>query len=104
MGRPSKKTLFKRALLNSIETDDTWIDFRLALYKEYILHLTTGEPRWMYDSLLAQADSYWDYMTTNVDPTLTPEELITDMGEYYDTPIIQKTMESIKNTTVLKFV
>ena len=102
MGRPSKKTLFKRLLLKEIETDTTWEPFRTALDKEYIIHLTTGEPRWMYDSLLAQADSYWDYMTTKVDSTLTPEELVTDMGEYYDTPIITKTMEAVKDTTVFK--
>lgn len=102
MGRPSKRTIFKKMLLNEIETDPTWESFRTALYKEYILHLTTGEPRWMYDSLLAQADAYWIYMTTQVDPNLTPEELITDMGDYYDTPIITKTMESLKNTTVFK--
>ena len=101
MGRPSKKTLFKRALLNSIETDSCWEDFRNALYKEYVIHLTKGEPRWMYNEIIAQADSYWDYMTKEVSPDLTPEELITDMGEYLDTPIIVKTMESIKNHTVL---
>lgn len=101
MGRPTKKTQFKKALLKAIETEPTWEDFKTALYKEYILHLTTGEPRWMFDSLLAQADSYYDYMISNVDSTLTPEELITDMGEYYDTPIITKTMEAIKDTTVM---
>lgn len=101
MGRPTKKTQFKKALLKAIETEPTWDDFKTALYKEYITHLTTGEPRWMFDSLLAQADSYYDYMTTRVDPSLTPQELITDMGEYVDTPIITKTMESIKDSTVL---
>lgn len=102
MARPTKKTQFKKLLLHTIETDPTWEPFRMALYKEYIIHLTTGEPRWMYDSLLQQADSYWDYMIHNVDSSLTPEELITDMGEYYDTPIIQKTMECIKDTTLFK--
>ena len=99
MGRPSKKTLYIRALLKEIETDPSWREFREALYKEYILSLTTGEPRWIYTTLINEATSYFDYMTTEVDPTLTPEELITD-ELYLDTPIIVKTMESLKDREV----
>lgn len=101
MGRPSRKTLFIRALLKEIETQPEWETYKVALYKEYILHLTTNEPRWMYDTIIDDAASYWDYMTKEVDPTLTPEELITDMGDYLDSPIIVKTIESLKDREVL---
>lgn len=99
MGRPSKKTLYIRALLKEIETDPSWREFREALYKEYILNLTTGEPRWIYSTLLQQATTYFDYMTQEVDPTLTVEELITDELAL-DTPVITKTMESLKDREV----
>ena len=88
-------------LLKEIETDPGYTEFKDALYKEYILHLTTGTPTWMLDSILAQCDFYYDFMMTR-DPNLTPEELITDMGDYLDTPVILKTMEQLNNTTVIK--
>lgn len=99
MGRPSKKTLYIRALLKEIETDPSWREIREALYKEYILNLLNGEPRWIYSTLIQQATSYFDYMTTEVDPTLTVEELITD-ELFLDTPVITKTMEALKDKEV----
>lgn len=101
MGRPSKKTLFLKELLKDIETEPTWEEYKLALYKEYILHLTTGEPRWIYDTIIKEASSYWDYMLSK-DPTYTKEELLTDMGDVVDTPLVLKSMESIKDTLLLK--
>lgn len=101
MGRPTRKTVFVRRLLEEIETEAAWEEYRTAIYKEYILHLTTGEPRWLYDAIVREAEHYWDYMTTNVDRTLTPEELVTDMGEVIDGPLVKKTLETLNKTRLL---
>lgn len=101
MGRPTKKQVFIKTLIKEIESEPAWEDYKDALYKEYIIYLTTNSPRWLYDHLLHTAESYWDYMTTQVDPHLQPEELITDMGDVLDTPITRKLIEGLTGVTAL---
>lgn len=101
MGRPTKKQVFIRTLLHEMETDSAWSDFRTALYKEYILHINEGTPRWLYDTIIEHASSYWDYMINNVDKNLSPEELITDMGDILENPVTDKMIQSLKDETVL---
>ncbi len=99
MGRPTKRTQFVKRLFNDIETEPTWETYKDALYKEYILHLTTGSPRWLYDHLKYTAESYWDYMNQSISYDI--EELITDMGDVLDTPITRKLIEGLTGETAL---
>lgn len=99
MGRPTKRTQFIKALFKDIETEPTWQTYKDALYKEYILHLTTGSPRWLYDHLKYTAESYWDYMNQSISYDI--EELITDMGDVLDTPITRKLIEGLTGETAL---
>lgn len=101
MGRYTKKQKFIHLLKSELENTDSYSPLKVSLYKEYIQHLTTNQPRWLYDTVITAAESYWDYMITNVDRTLTPEELITDMGEVLDTPVIRKMIDSLDNVKVL---
>lgn len=99
MGRPTKRTQFIKRLFKDIETDPWWQTYKDALYKEYILHLTTGSPRWLYDHIKHTAESYWDYMNQSINYDI--EELITDMGDVLDTPITRKLIEGLTGETTL---
>lgn len=101
MGRPTKKSQFLKMLFQDIEQEPTWELYRIPLYKEYIQHINQGTPRWLYDHLYHLAEEYWDYMTTEVDPHLQPEELVTDMGDVLDTPITRKLIEGLTGEKVL---
>ena len=100
MARPTKRQQFKKVFLEDIETNPAYDTMRNAIYKELILHLTTGEPRWLYDSVLSSALSYYDYIIT-VDKTLTPEEIITDLGDYVENELTKKMIEGYEHTTLL---
>ena len=45
-------------------------------------------------------DYYWDYQQS-VDSNITKEELINEMGDLFDTDLINKLTDSLYNTTVL---
>lgn len=100
MPRPTKREQFRRTFLNDIETNPTYDTMREAIYKELILHNKTGEPRWLYDTVLSSALSYYDYIIQQ-DRTLTPEEIITDLGDYVETDLTKKMIEGLSNITVL---
>ena len=100
MARPTKRQQFRKVFLEDLETNPSYTEMRDAIYKEYILHLTTGEPRWLYDTVLSSALSYYDYIT-KVDKTLTPEEIITDLGDYVENELTKKMIEGLNNTNVL---
>ena len=100
MGRPTKRTQFVKRLLKEIE-DGEYPEIRTALYKEYILHLTTNSPRWLYDTIVSTATQYWDYMNSR-EPKNDIEELITDMGFVLDDiPLIDKLIEGLNSQYAL---
>ena len=101
MGRKSKKQLFVEYVFKDIENDPYWKDIKAALYAERILHLTKNEPLLLYETIKYETESYWDYQLNFVDPQLTKEELITDMGDVLDTPLINKLKDSLNSTTVI---
>lgn len=101
MGRPTKRQVFVRALIKDIETEPGWVDYREAIYKEYILHLKNGTPRWLYEHIKEEAGMYWDYQINEVDPTLTKEELLCDMKEILDDELTRKLIKDYTGKTAI---
>ena len=101
MSRPTKRQQFRKEFLTEIETNPQYQQMREAIYKELLLHHSTGEPRWLFDNIMGSALAYYDYIIQQ-DRTLTPEEIVTDLGDYIENEFTLKIMESLKNTTVLK--
>ena len=99
MGRKTNRQRFIEYVLNDIENDNYWAKLKTALYKETILHYKNNSPRWLYDTITNYTGDYWDYMNQNVKHT--KEELITDMGNVLEGPIIDKILEGLDNLTVL---
>ena len=63
-------------------------------------HLKHNKPTLLYDALVSLMDYYWDYQQS-VDSNITKEELINEMGDLFDTDLINKLTDSLYNTTVL---
>lgn len=61
MARKSNKQKYLEELLLQIETNPNYIDLRSALYKEYILHLTQGKPRTIYNHYVDDAIFCYNY-------------------------------------------
>lgn len=102
MARKSNKQKFVEYLFNEIETDELyWKEIKSALYVEKILHIQNNTPTQLYDTIKYMAETYWDYQINNVSPELTKEELITDMGEVLDTPLIKSLTSYLNSITVL---
>lgn len=101
MGRKSKKQLFVEYVFKDIENEPHWEDLKSALYVERILNYTRNEPLLLHNTIKYEAETYWDYQTTCVSPTLTKEELITDMGDVLNTELINKLKTSLNLNTVL---
>ena len=101
MSRPTKRQQFRKELLTEIETNPQYQQMKEALYKELLLHHSTGEPRWLFDNIMSSALSYYDYIIQQ-DRTLTPEEIVTDLGDYIENEFTKKMIEDLNKITVLK--
>lgn len=101
MARKSNRQKFVEYLFNDIETDDYWKELKSALYVEKILHIENNQQTHLYDTIKYMAETYWDYQINNVSSELTKEELITDMGEVLDTPLIKSLTSYLNTITVL---
>lgn len=101
MARKSNKQKFVEYLFNDIETDEYWKEIKSALYVEKILHMENNTTTQLYDTIKYMAETYWTYQINNVSAELTKEELITDMGEVLDTPLIKSLTSYLNTITVL---
>lgn len=99
MARPTKRQKFIKLFTQELESN-SYEPMRLAIYKELILHYKTGEPRWLYDTVMSSALSYYDY-SIQQDKTLDPEEIITDLGDYVENELTEKMIQGLNNTNVL---
>ena len=86
--------------MKDIETEPGWVDYREALYKEYILHMKNGTPRWLYEHIQEIAAMYWDYETGKC-PELTKEELLCDMKEVLDDELTRKLIKDYTGKTAI---
>ena len=103
MGRKTKKQQFIDYVLYDIQTGEItgdWHKLKTELYVEQIQHLKQNKPTLLYDALVSLMDYYWDYQQS-VDSNITKEELINEMGDLFDTDLINKLTDSLYNTTVL---
>ena len=101
MGRPTKKQQFINYLFKEIETEDGWLTYSVALYKEALLNHKIGWPRLLYRHIAEVAGCYWDYQINEVDSDLTKEELVTDMGDVLDDKLTRKLIYKYTGVTAL---
>lgn len=100
MARPTKRQQFIKLFNHVLEQEDWFTEFREQIYKEYILHLTTGQPRFLYENILSSALCYYDYEIQR-DRTLDPDEIITGIGDYVENDLAKKMTQELKKKSVL---
>ena len=100
MGRPTKKQQFINYAFKSIETEDRWIEYRDAIYKEALINQKTEFPRTLYNHIIWLLGTHWDWMQ-EIDPHHTKEEVITDIAEVLDDTLAKRMIERYKQATVL---
>lgn len=101
MARKSNKQKYLEELLHQIETNPNYIDLRSALYKEYILHLTEGKPRILYDHYIDQALFLYNYYKDVLkDPD--PQSSITSDMNILVSDVLQDVIKSTNDLNVLQ--
>lgn len=100
MGRPTKRQQFLDYAIHYLETEDRWIEFRDAMYKEALISQKTGFPRTLYNHIIWILGVHWDWMQ-EIDPHHTKEEVITDIAEVLDDTLARRMVERYKDVTAL---